>query len=785
MDFVVALGSALVAGPLLGVAPLETAVVAGACVLLAPLSSRRTRALLALVILVGLMFGFARSHQRIAVYLSERARLDRELPPIARCAGRAVVTGSPVLQGESLRWSAEFDGASCDGGQVWHPFRATLYGGPSELARGDTVEVIAEVGAPQRLTNRATGDPIPGETRRNALRSGGALDVRIVTKGRGILAWIDRARAHVRARIAATFPAETAAMARALVLGEADLAPEDDEAFRTSGLAHLLAVSGMHLVIAVVSFVAALRALFVRVEAFAGRVEVGRIAAVVGIAVAWAYADFAGGSGSALRAAWMLSAAFFATAIGRRSDGPRALGLSLLAVGLADPLAIYDVSFLLSGAATAGLLAFTVDFPRASPFDRTFARSASATFAATLPCAPILARFAPTLPLGGVLANLVAVPLGECAALPLCLLHAVLGFFPAAEGGCALAASGGLWLVREVARAFASSTWLSVAIPPPTSWQLVALAIAQGSLVVLSSGLRRRAVVLACAAVAVLAELGAIQAGVPHGKLRASFLDVGQGDAALIDLPSGEALLLDAGGLVGSPIDVGARVIGPTLRARRRRDLSVVLLSHPHPDHYGGFLSGIRGLRVASVWDTGQGEREGVSGAYAHFISQMRARNVPVLHPETLCGSRLLGGAIVEVLAPCPTVTPDRGPNDNSYVVRITFGNRGFLFAGDAEIEEEADLVRASAGRLRADLLKIGHHGSRTSSSRAFLEAVAPREAVISVGARNRFGHPSQGTLLALRNAGARVWRTDQDGEVIAETDGTSLRVFRSRDPPN
>ena len=790
MDFVLAFGLALVGGPLLAAAPWEACAVAVAAVILAPQSSTGLRAALALLVAVGLAVGLGRGVGEMRRFEDERARIDHELAAIARCTGRATVIGSPIFQGGTMRWKARFAGAVCEDMRVDHPFQATLYGGPGDLARGDEVDVVAQLAPLQHLANQATGDPLPGEARRGVVRSGGAIDARIVSRSGGLLARIDRARARVRIRINLTFPDETAGMARALVLGEADLAPEDDEAFRTSGLAHLLAVSGMHLVIAILGLVSVLQAVLVRIEVLAARIDVGRISAALGIAASWLYADFAGGSGSALRAAWMLTAALLATVSGRKSDGPRAFGISLAAMSFVDPLAIYDVSFLLSAAATAGLLAFSprfADKPKWPGVVRAVARSAAATAAASVSCAPILARFAPSLPLGGVLANLIAVPLGECAALPLCLLHAVLSSLPFAEfaeRGCALAASGGLLLVRGIARAFAGAHWLSLPVPPPTTWQLAALAIALGG-AALTTGPRRGAIVCLCLAFTSVAELGAIHAGAPHGVLRATFLDVGQGDAALVDLPNGEAILIDAGGIVGSPVDVGARVVAPTLRSRRRGDLAAVLLSHPHPDHFGGLFSGTRAIRVGSAWDTGQGEREGVAGDYARFLAKMREGRVPILHPGELCGARSLGGATIEILAPCPQATPDRGPNDNSFVVTVGFGKRRFLFAGDAEHEEETDLVAGSGPRLHADVLKIAHHGSRTSSTAAFLAAVHPSEAIVSVGSRNRFGHPHPTTLSTLAAAGVRVWRTDRDGEVIAETNGETLVVRRSRDASN
>ena len=129
------------------------------------------------------------------------------------------------------------------------------------------------------------------------------------------------------------------------------------------------------------------------------------------------------------------------------------------------------------------------------------------------------------------------------------------------------------------------------------------------------------------------------------------------------------------------------------------------------------------------------------------------------------------------MLAPCPTFDPDLGANDNSYVLRIAYGARALLLVGDTEHEEEATLLASQPDRLRADVLKVGHHGSRTSSTPAFLQAVQPREAVISAGCRNRFNHPHPLTLASLAASGARVWRTDHDGAVTVTTDGVSLEV--------
>ncbi len=260
--------------------------------------------------------------------------------------------------------------------------------------------------------------------------------------------------------------------------------------------------------------------------------------------------------------------------------------------------------------------------------------------------------------------------------------------------------------------------------------------------------------------------------------LRITMLDVGQGDGALVDLPNGELLLVDAGG--GRP-DPGARALVPLLRARRRSVVDLAVLTHPHPDHYGGLRALRESMPVGELWDSGQAEAESPHGPVARLLRSARRTAGRVRLAEAVCHRpRRYGGAELEVLWPCPGYDPGYDPNDNSIVLRLSYGERRFLFTGD--IEELAEHALVERGEdLSADWLKVPHHGSRTSSTDAFLDAVRPRLAAVSCGRRNRFGHPHPEVTARYDARGIPLFRTDREGGLVFESDGRTIRARTTR----
>jgi competence protein ComEC len=253
-------------------------------------------------------------------------------------------------------------------------------------------------------------------------------------------------------------------------------------------------------------------------------------------------------------------------------------------------------------------------------------------------------------------------------------------------------------------------------------------------------------------------------------------LDVGQGDAVALRTPRGRWVLFDAG-RPGRGAEAGARVVVPYLR-RRGGDLVAVVLSHPHADHVGGAAEVVRRLRPAWVWDAGYPLG---SETYGEVLAAARATGARWRRVRP-GDSLVVDGVALHVLAPDPAWTAALDdPNSASVVVSARFGRVRFLLVGDAEAAEERWLGErargdpAVAAALRADVLKVAHHGSRTSSTAEFVARVRPRLALVSVGAGNSYGHPSPLVLDRLRRAGAQVLRTDADGALVARTDGARL----------
>lgn len=688
--------------------------------------------------------------------------------------------------------------------------------------RGDQVRVAGELARPAEATNRG------GFDYRRYLRSQG---IHWLLKGKGsaavtltapaadklsaaaLLGRVDAARAWLGARLAALYPSEQSGYMQGLILGiREDLDPEQFNRFARLGLTHILAISGLHVAV----FMYAVSALLKLARQPRERILTVLMAAVP------LYVLLAGASPSVLRAGVMAVLGLIAARMGKLKDGLHLLSAAAVGLLIVNPYYLDSVSFQLSFIVTLGLIIGVPPVRRALPAWRKggwLLDLAAVTAVAQLVSFPVTLYYFNQFHLLSLLANFVLVPFISFIVMPIGAAALLLSMLW--KGGAAAVASLSVYanewsfaLVDWLARMDAFRTiWGTPPLWWVMSWLLLLLstfrcidqwsaARQSGAYAIIEQSedtvpldgapslsycrpnhrMKLRAFFCVFAAVSLL-----LYAYLPDAFDRSgtvSFLDVGQGDAALIRTPTGKHILIDGGGalsfvkpgeewrLRSDPFEVGSKVVVPLLMRRGVHEIDLLIVSHLDSDHIKGLIAVVENIPIKQMWWNGSMKD---SEDAARLMEAALAAGISLYAPKA--GDEVVIDKETKLNVIWPAKTNDTAnqiafqddQNESSLVVLATMYNSTFLFPGDISSEtEEAIVKRQRAIKLVPDpttILKIAHHGSRYSTSVEWLAYWKPAGAVVSVSATNTYGHPHPDTLGRLGAADARVWRTDTGGE--------------------
>ncbi len=610
-----------------------------------------------------------------------------------------------------------------------------------------------------------------------------AAGYRVTLRNRSIswqTAVIDPLRRSIDQSIDRTMRGDSAALLRGILLGERQQLPEDlIDTFRTIGLAHILAVSGLHV---------GLITLVVYTLLFVLRLPRHLVAAgTLGVLILYAFITNL--TPSVIRATIMAGLFLVGRQMDRQTDTVNILAVAAIVILLIWPSALFDLSFQLSFLATYAII---TGYPRLkellperlSRSEKWWARwlrdGLLVSVAAQLGTLPVVAGTFNQVSWMSAVANLFIGPLvflnttfGVLTVLTGPLVIEIARLFSAVN---ALVLYG----MIHLSKTFSSVPSALVQVPAPSALFFASF-YASGLLLLWNPdgpGWRRTRLGLVA-----LTALVFCYGLLPERTLEITVLDVGQGDAIFIACPNGQTLLVD-GGPRSPAWDAGARVIVPFLRAKGHRRVDTMIVSHPHLDHYGGLSAVVESVDVGEIVSSGVTSTSGSYRAWRETVEQHGIPYRTVVKGDTLAA---LGGVRGVFLHPDRFFVSGASKahaNDVSVVLRLSYGEFSMLLTGDIEEKAEYAVTRAPAA-LKSTVLKSPHHGSITSSGTTFLHAVDPEAVAVSVGLINAFRHPSPQVMERYRRRGAEVYRTDRGGAVIIRSDGQSwaMEYFAPPEP--
>lgn len=611
-----------------------------------------------------------------------------------------------------------------------------------------------------------------------------------------ILFKIESWRDHIRDFLEKEATLPSSSIFQALVLGEQGNIPEDiRESFITTGIAHLLAISGDHLgIVALLSF-----SLFLwvmkRSEFILLSLSVKKWAAGLTIPCLLLYTFIAGGGISVIRATIMVITFFFSIVFDKERHLLHTLALAAFLILLCSPPSLFDVSFQLSFLAVLSILYLVpriyrdlrreeIYIPSEISWKEKIGKYMKLSFIVTvvaiLGTAPFVALHFNRVSLIGFLANLFIVPWVGFLIVPITLIASIFSFFFYPFAGLLIKVDQFLAAILfKVVAFFASIPFASIYLPTPTALEMILFYLLLFLGVHLREG-KKNKYLFAGICILLAANIAYWSFKDDFRKdLRITFIDVGHGDSILVEFPKGKRMLIDGGGLHDERFDIGKNVIAPFLWKKKIRKIDTLVLTHPDPDHLKGLNFIASQFRIGQFWDNGFPDD---SEPYLQLEKTLHRKKIECLSFDENSDSQVINGVEISFLNPPAGIAGPvrhRNPawlNNQSLVMRLRFKNVILLLTGDVEREAEEWMVRKGYP-LRAHLLKVPHHGSSSSSSLIFLEKVKPDYAIISVGERfiGRLPHPE--VIERYKRLGSKIFRTDKHGAITVVTDGEKIEI--------
>lgn len=590
--------------------------------------------------------------------------------------------------------------------------------------------------------------------------------------------------------MAKIMPAQDAAAIFAMLFGGYEgIRPELLEAFTITGIVHILSVSGSHIT------------LMAGTANIVGRLlhMPPRATTALATGVILFYSLLAGAIPPVIRSAIMGILTLLALAMGRERDAQHILALTALGLLLYSPLWLFDISFQLSFGATAGLLYLAPVLREGlrKKLPVFVADSMAVTIGAQLSVLPVIAWYFNVLSLSSMLANLIIAPIVEWIIVAGLLAGLVASLLPVAGKMIFLLASVALGVVYELSRQVAALPgsqiympafgWLGCAVYYTALGFLLAMREPAFRRQVLLLGKRLRAICLqslgkkelwGTVLLGILLIVLVWQNTAGKREMQVHFIDVGQGDSALVITPHGRAFMIDTGGIREGGYDIGRMVDVPYLWHYGIRELDYIFLTHAHDDHAAGVRGILAKIPVRAICIGHEGTADYLRAFGRGEAGKVEKLLVPLKEHE----SWELDGVKIEILYSPELARGQKSQlqatgNEFSNLIRVSYGKASFLFTGDL-VQAQEEQVLSSGVNVESTVLKVGHHGSRTSSSEAFLQGVKPRWAVISCGYNNSFGHPHKEILERISACTkAEILRTDKQGAIVFKTDGSKIRV--------